>query len=103
LDQSENILLTIVEFVYQHLYPKINIYLFAGMEFCKSQSEHIRGAAIFFVLALLNFIDISRSTSEYTNFQKIISDSFNDQSSIVKLKVTKGFSILTKIHKQLEI
>jgi len=73
------------------------------MEFCKSQNDHIRGAAIFFVLALLNFTDNPRSTSEYSNFQRILSDAFNDQSSIVKLKVAHGFSILTKIHKQLEI
>ena len=103
LDKNECMLLNIAEIIHKKFNSNVCIYLHAALDFCKSPEDGIRGAAIFLVLALLNLVDTSRSSSGYSNFEEVLSQAFNDRSHQVRLKTAKGFSLLSKIHRELEI
>lgn len=94
--------MNIADIISENFTDNLSAYLHAALDFCKSPEDSIRGAAIFLALALMNFIDTSKSCTTHNNFEEILFEAFNDKSNKVRLKAVKGYSLLSKIHEELD-
>mmetsp|Transcript_5225 Transcript_5225/g.4427 ORF Transcript_5225/g.4427 Transcript_5225/m.4427 type:complete len:88 (+) Transcript_5225:1873-2136(+) len=77
------------------------MYIYGALDFTKSPEEVVRASAIFFLLALINTIDLDKKDINLPNFDEVMSKALEDKETIVRKKFLKGYSLLTNVHNKL--
>jgi hypothetical protein len=99
LDAIENQLVKFAELIQNRFDQKSSLYLYGSLDFMKSPEDNIRATAIFFFMAMVSIMDLTKQNITIPDMENIMENCFTDKSAVVRQKVTKGYSLLSKIHK----
>lgn len=100
LDPVENQLVKFAELIHTKFGQKSTLYLYGSLDFMKSPEDSIRATAVFFFMALISVMDLN-SNITIPDLENLLENCFTDKCAIVRQKIAKGYSLLSKVHKMI--